>query len=192
MRDAGSREAKRSLLTYFTHSNHNIKKMNRINHHHRKCVMTLTSGSSVGNAGWFIQLWNELNMNDRADFVSSIGQMLGVGPTDFCVDVLIGSECPVIFYLLSILEPLTKMTFKAIWHISSTGRSKFEGVWEQAFIVLHNPSVHKDKYRDFLSKAYDMPANHRNLMMQPSTPTKLSTLSDLLTKLQGLNKCVAI
>jgi hypothetical protein len=187
MRDAGSREAKRSLLTFFTHSNHNIKKMNRIKHHHRKCVMTLSSGSSVGEAGWFIQLWDESNRNDRADFVSNIGQMVGVGPTDFCVDVFTGPECPVIFYLLSILQPLVQRTFKPIQLPSSNRHPDIVGVWHQALDVLHNPSAHKDKYRDFLAEAYDMPANHKNLMMQLSTSMKLSTLSNLLTQLQDLN-----
>ena len=64
--------------------------------------MTLDSpDSSTGSAAWFMQLWNQLSRDDRQDFQSKIAQMLGVGPNDFCVNIRIGSECPVIFYLLS-------------------------------------------------------------------------------------------
>ena len=187
IRDLGVLQAKRELEAYVTH-NEFIKRMNQVTHHHRKCVTALdSSNSSTGSAAWFMQLWNQLSFDDELDFQSKIEEMLGVRPHDFCVDVTRRSECPVIFFLFSILNPLVERTFKRIQLSPANGYPEHVSVWQQAFTVLHNPSAHKEQYRDFLSEAYDLPTNHRSLMMPLSTSTKLSTLSSLLTQLQDLN-----
>ena len=179
------REAKRSLEIYFTHDD-TIKRMNQVTHQHRKCVMSLkTSNSSIGSAAWFMWLWGQLSVVDRFDFNLKISQMLGVRPHDFFVQIFERNECPVIFYIESILQPLAERTFKTIERPEAK-YLKSVSVMSQAFTVLHNPSQYKEQYRDFLREAYDVPANHRNLMMPLSTSTKLSTLSSLLTQLQDL------
>lgn len=80
------RQGKRELEIYFTYNNGEIKTMNQVTHHHKKCVMTLqSSGSSTGSAAWFVPLWNQLSSDDRTDFQSNTGQMLGSTRNDFFV-----------------------------------------------------------------------------------------------------------
>jgi hypothetical protein len=106
---------RRELETYFIHNNtgdglRELKRMNHVNNHYRKCVMTLQS-PWLGGTRWFTKLWNSMVKDDEGHFCRDIEYNYGFNKGDFHVDIATFDECPVIFYLFSVLEPLVLRTF---------------------------------------------------------------------------------
>ena len=179
----------RSLQKYFTDSNAEMKRMNRVTYHSRKCVMSLqNSDSSTGSAAWFMKLWAPLSFQQKQEVQRNIEQTQPFEKGDFHVSVRPGNECPVVFYLLFVLQPLVLRTFTAHHTPSMNAYPIVHDHWQQALHVLHNPSLGNNEYRDFISLAYDKYVDFGDplLRMPLSASTKLSALSDLLTQLQGL------
>ena len=217
--------ARLELEGYFIHGNtgdgnREMQRMNHVNNHYRKCVMTLQSSDSsnsyLGSAAWFTRQWQSLLRTDKDAFKSNIEQKYLLEEGDFHVDMDLSQgdsqamqyhvgrefnikrdtqcECPVIFYLLSVLEPLVLRTFHG--HVAVNPHSTFhhrESPWQQALYVLHNPSFGHNEYRSFLDEAHDAPENRGNpFLMRPLTATaNLSALSSLLTQLRALNSGVS-
>ncbi len=184
-----SRDAMRQLETYFLRSKSELRTLNQVKYHSRKCVVHLhSSHSNIGSASWFLSLWKHVLLEHQREFKSHIEQELGFKKGDFYINVWIFSEFPVIFYLNSILKPIVFRTFHANPD-PNIGQPMY-----QALGVLHQPSFGNNEYRDFISIVYDEYIDFGNPLLRTrlSTSTKLSTLSDLLTKLQGLNKCAVI
>jgi hypothetical protein len=178
----------RQLETYLLRSKSELRTLGQVKYHSRKCAVNLPSShSNIGSASWFLSLWDDVLPRHQLEFRSHIQEKLGFQKGDFFINVWIFSECPVIFYLKSILQPLVDRRFQP--HPNPIGDPMY-----QALGVLHQPSFSNNEYRDFISIVYDKYIDFGNPLLRArlSTSTKLSTLSDLLTKLQGLNKCVAI
>ena len=186
-----SDEALHLLKTYFTADTSEMQRMNRVTNHYRKCVMTLQSSDSErGSTSWFSQMWQSLLRSDKAAFQSHIERKYLLKEGDFYVDFFIQSqcECPVIFYLFSVLDPLVQRTFR--YRVTVNPHSNFpepESTWHQALNVLHNPSLGHNEYRAFIGEAHDAPENRGNpLLMMPLTATaNLSALSTLLAQLRS-------
>jgi hypothetical protein len=149
-----SLEARRSLEKYFADNNGEIKRMNRVTHHSRKCVMALqSSDSSTGSETWFMDLWRQLLLSDVSHFQAHVEQTLGFKKHDFAVDVRWGSECEVIFYLRSVLDELVHRTFKSI----EIAGFRVDSI-QTAKDILHNPSTptaQKAESQVFILDAYD-------------------------------------
>lgn len=144
-----------------------------------------SSDSSKGSAAWFAPLWRILLPDDEEKFELHIEQSLGLSEGDFCGDVRAGSECVVIFYIVSILEPLVHRSFDDIKRPSVNEYPNIYSTWQRALDVLHNPSSDDDKYRIFQCFAYDDECEHGGQSL--TTSTKFSALSSLLTQLQDFN-----
>jgi hypothetical protein len=151
--------AHRGLEKYFIHDNtgdglREMKRMNHVNNHYRKCVMTLQS-PWLGGTRWFMKLWDSMVRDDQNHFCRDIEQNYDFKEGDFYVEIATFDECPVIFYLLSVLEPLVLRTFKEHHIPSVNGIHAIEHPWHQVQGVLHNPSLGNNEYRAFLDEAYD-------------------------------------
>jgi len=193
--------ARMALEMYFIHDNtgdgnREMQRMNHVNNHYRKCVMTLRSSDSErGSAAWFTRLWISMQSDDQDAFELNVEQKYLFRQGDFHVSRGTHSECPVIFYLYSVLNPLVLRTFSThatVIHESALGilRSP-QSRWTQAHHVLHNPSLGHNEYRSFLDEAYDAPENRGNPLLRMSlTATTNPTLSSLLTQLQALNSII--
>jgi hypothetical protein len=139
-----SHEAKVMLTEFYGYHNDEIRTMNTVKYHSKKCVMALLT--SDGKAGFFIFGWKLMTPEDRAYFKRQMEKICEFEKGDFCVDIQDEAERAVIFYLLSILDPLVRKSY--------TPR-EVESPWDQVLHVLHNPSTGTDYYKNFQAEAYD-------------------------------------
>lgn len=157
LREQKAQQAFRAWRPNFINSNSELHRMNKVTHHSRKCVMDLQSDGT-----WFAQVWLYLSDAERDAFVSYIEGRLGLQEGDFRVDVKTPSECPVIFYLASVLKPLILSCFKplpvgppTIPNNQHTESWHQDQAFAQAFAVLHSGFAQKGASQAFVVAAYD-------------------------------------
>jgi hypothetical protein len=184
-RQALSLEARRSLEKYFTDNNGEIKKMNKVTLHSRKCVMALrSSDSDTGSAEWFIRLWDSMLHIHKKAFETNIELKYSFNPDDFHVSWSMFGQNPIIFYLKSVLEPLVFKYFQS---------PEIPNPWREAIDLLHNTHnpTKKPQYVDFLREVFDVygadeetePA--RGLSRMPEAPHRHANLHALLELLRN-------
>ena len=152
-------DACRQLKDFFGYHNDEIRTMNTVRNHSKKCVMALST--TDGSAAWFLRGWDMMPDTEKECFRDEMEYKCNFEEDDFCVDIQTNAERPVIFYLFSILLPLVDKYFtaKTISAVGPHGRIGTDSAWRQALRVLHNPSTDTDYYKNFQCEAYDESAN---------------------------------
>jgi hypothetical protein len=148
-------DAYNQLKEFFGYHNDEIRTMNTVRNHSKKCVMALST--SDGSAAFFLRGWNMMPANGREGFTDEMEYKCQFKEDDFCVDIQDNAERPVIFYLFSILDPLVRKSYTAITlpAVGKYGTTRTRSPWSQALHVLHNPSTDTDYYKNFQCEAYD-------------------------------------
>jgi hypothetical protein len=152
-------DASNQLREFFGYHNDEIRTMNTVRNHSKKCVMALST--SDGSAAWFLRGWNMMPDSEREYFTDEMEYKCHFKEGDFHVHIQDNAERPVIFYLFSILDPLVHKCYTAITRppVGKYGTAATDSPWRQALNVLHNPSTDTDYYKNFQCEAYDDCAN---------------------------------
>ncbi len=183
------------LLSYFDRNAEfqvELQRMGKRTYQYKKCAMALRSPDDEipdvleGDVDWFFKLWDVLEDKAQGQFRRAMAAKLngrgmcvvdGVSTCDFYVNVnrhprgMAGRKgprrgVPVVFYLQAGLEELTVNTFNVIVH--ATGHH--ESVLKQFIEQLEEPH---QEYADFRAKAYDLPEDRGNPLLQRLVQTRV-------------------